>query len=130
MTKTIEAPPDQPRVADITYCRAFSGWVYAACVIDVFSRRVVGWQLSKSLRADLALDALKIGIWTRRHAGGDVSGLTQVSDKGAQYIAVKYSRRLADAEAVASAGSTSDSYDCQPLSTRFRKDWGVPADAV
>ncbi len=58
--------PDQLWVADITYCRTFAGWVYAAFVVDVFSRRVVGWQLSKSLRTDLALDALEMGIWTRQ----------------------------------------------------------------
>ncbi|MGP9583913.1 DDE-type integrase/transposase/recombinase [Brachybacterium sp. AOP35-5H-19] len=68
--------PNQLWVADITYCRTFAGWVYAAFVIDVFSRRVVGWQLSKSLRTDLALDALEMGIWTRDHAGQAVSGLT------------------------------------------------------
>jgi putative transposase len=78
--------PDQLWVADITYCRTFSGWVYAAFVIDVFSRRVVGWQLSRSLRTDLALDALEMGIWTRRRAGRDVSGLVHHSDKGAQAV--------------------------------------------
>ena len=54
--------PDRLWVADITYCRTFAGWVYAAFVIDVFSRRVVGWQLSTSLRTDLALDALEMGL--------------------------------------------------------------------
>lgn len=76
--------PDQLWVADITYCRTFSGWAYAAFVIDVFSRRVVGWQLSKSLRTDLALDALEMGIWTRQREGRDVTGLTHHSDKGVQ----------------------------------------------
>ena len=61
--------PDQLWVADITYCRTFAGWVYAAFVVDVFSRRVVGWQLSTSLRTDLALDALEMGIWTRSTPG-------------------------------------------------------------
>ena len=75
------------------------------------SRRVVGWQLSKSLRTDLALDALEMGIWTREHAGHDVSGLTHHSDKGVQYVAVRYTQRLAEAGAVASVGSTGDSYD-------------------
>jgi putative transposase len=103
--------PDQLWVADITYCRTFSGWVYAAFVIDVFSRRVVGWQLSRSLRTDLALDALEMGIWTRRRAGRDVSGLVHHSDKGVQYLAVRYTQRLAEAGAVASVGSTGDSYD-------------------
>lgn len=103
--------PDQLWVADITYCRTFAGWVYAAFVVDVFSRRVVGWQLSKSLRTDLALDALEMGIWTRQHAGHDVTGLTHHSDKGVQYVAVRYTQRLAEAGAVASVGSTGDSYD-------------------
>lgn len=103
--------PNQLWVADITYCRTFAGWVYAAFVIDVFSRRVVGWQLSRSLRTDLALDALEMGIWTRQHAGHDVSGLTHHSDKGVQYVAVRYTQRLSEAGAVASVGSTGDSYD-------------------
>jgi putative transposase len=103
--------PDQLWVADITYCRTFSGWVYAAFVIDVFSRRVVGWQLSRSLRTDLALDALDMGLWTRRRADRDVSGLVHHSDKGSQYVAVRYTGRLVDAGAVASVGSTGDSYD-------------------
>ena len=103
--------PDQLWVADITYCRTFAGWVYAAFVIDVFSRRVVGWQLSKSLRTDLALDALEMGIWTRDHAGQAVSGLTHHSDKGVQYVAIRYTERLAEAGAAASVGSTGDSYD-------------------
>ena len=103
--------PDQLWVADITYCRTFAGWVYAAFVIDVFSRRVVGWQLSKSLRTDLALDALEMGLWTRRREGHDTDGLIHHSDKGVQYLAVRYTQRLADAGAVASVGSTGDSYD-------------------
>jgi putative transposase len=103
--------PDQLWVADITYCRTFSGWVFAAFVTDVYSRRVVGWQLSKSLRTDLALDALEMGLWTRRREGRDVTGLTHHSDKGVQYVAVRYTQRLAEAGAVASVGSTGDSYD-------------------
>jgi len=103
--------PDQLWVADITYIRTFAGWVYAAFVIDVFSRRVVGWQLSKSLRTDLALDALEMGLWTRSRDGGDTSGLVHHSDKGVQYLAIRYTQRLAEAGAVASVGSTGDSYD-------------------
>ncbi|HZL04194.1 MAG TPA: IS3 family transposase, partial [Coriobacteriia bacterium] len=103
--------PDQLWVADITYCRTFAGWVYAAFVVDVFSRRVVGWQLSTSLRTDLALDALEMGIWTRQREGRDVAGVTHHSDKGVQYLAVRYTQRLAEAGAVASVGSTGDSYD-------------------
>ncbi|MBX7556672.1 IS3 family transposase [Streptomyces sp. tea 10] len=103
--------PNQLRVADTTYCRTFAGWVHAAFVIDVFSRRVVGWQASTSLRTDLALGALEMGIWTRQHSGHDISCLTHHSDEGLQYVAVRYTERLAKAGAVASAGSTGDSYD-------------------
>ena len=103
--------PDRLWVADITYLRTFSGWVYAAFVLDVFSRRIVGWQLSTSLRTDLALDALEMGLWTRRHAGADVSSLVHHSDRGVQYVAVRYTERLAEAGAVASVGSKGDSYD-------------------
>ncbi|MCV7577540.1 IS3 family transposase [Micrococcus luteus] len=105
------AAPNQLWVADITYCRTFSGWVYAAFIIDVFSRRVLGWQLSKSLRTDLALDALEMAFWTRQRAGQDVAGLRHHSDKGVQYVAVRYTQRLAQAGAVASVGTTGDSYD-------------------
>ena len=103
--------PDRLWVADITYCRTFAGWVYAAFVIDVFSRRVVGWQLSTSLRTDLALDALNMGLWTRQREGHDTSQLIHHSDKGVQYLAIRYTQRLAEAGAVASVGSTGDSYD-------------------
>ncbi len=105
--------PAQDRlwVADITFCRTFAGWVYAAFVLDVFSRRVVGWQLSTSLRTDLALDALNMGLWTRARDGHDTSALVHHSDRGAQYLAIRYIERLAEAGAVASVGSKSDSYD-------------------
>ncbi|WP_460843866.1 IS3 family transposase [Nocardioides marmoraquaticus] len=112
LDRDFQAPaPNRVWVADITYCRTFAGWVYAAFVIDVFSRRVVGWQLSKSLRTDLALDALEMGLWTREHAGHDTTGVIAHSDKGVQYLAVRYTQRLAEAGAVASVGSTGDSYD-------------------
>jgi putative transposase len=105
------AAPDCLWVADITYIRTFSGWVYAAFVTDVYSRRVVGWQLSTSLHTDLALDALEMGIWTRQRAGRDLSNLIHHSDRGVQYRAIRYTERLADADAVASVGSKGDSYD-------------------
>lgn len=67
-------------MADLTYIRTHSGWVYAAFVIDVFSRLVVGWQVSTSLRTDLALDALDMGLWARQRAGHDVIGMIHHSD--------------------------------------------------
>ncbi|WP_082405817.1 IS3 family transposase [Microbacterium sp. No. 7] len=74
--------PNQLWVADLTYIRTHSGWVYAAFVIDVFSRHVVGWQTSTSLRTDLALDALDMGLWQRQRAGHDITGLIHHSDRG------------------------------------------------
>ncbi|WIB26487.1 IS3 family transposase [Curtobacterium sp. MCSS17_015] len=103
--------PDQLWVADITYIRTFSGWVYAAFVTDVFLRRIVGWQLSKNMRTDLVLDALEMGIWTRQREGRDLSRLIHHSDRGVQYRAIRYTDRLAEAGAVASVGSKGDSYD-------------------
>jgi putative transposase len=102
--------PNQLWAADITYV-PFSGWVYAAFVIDVFSRLVVGWQVATSLYTDLALDALEMAIWKRRHAGGDLSGLMHHSDRGVQHRAIRYTERLEQAAAVASVGSRGDSYD-------------------
>jgi putative transposase len=96
---------------DTTYVRSFAGWVYCAFVLDVFSRRVVGWQISTSLRTDLALDALEMGLWTRRRDGHDTTALIHHSDRGVQYLAVRYTERLAEAGAVASVGSRGDSYD-------------------
>jgi transposase InsO family protein len=76
--------PNRLWVADITSVKTHSGWVYVAFVIDVFSRMVVGWQASKSLRSDLALDALEMAIWNRQRQSIDVSGLVHHSDRGVQ----------------------------------------------
>jgi putative transposase len=108
------ARPNRLWVADITYVGTASGWVYASFVLDVFARRIVGWQLSTSLRTDLALDALNMGIWTRQREGDDLSDLSALvhhSDRGVQYVAVRYTERLAEAGAVASVGSRGDSFD-------------------
>jgi putative transposase len=103
--------PNQLWVADITYVRTSAGWVYAAFVLDVFSRMIVGWQVATSLYTDLALDALQMAIWRRQHEGADLAGLTHHSDRGVQYRAIRYAQRLAEADAVASVGSKGDSYD-------------------
>jgi putative transposase len=100
--------PNQLWVADLTYVRTWSGFVYAALVIDAFSRMIVGWQLASHLRTDLALDALEMAIWAR---GGALEGLVHHSDRGGQYLAIRYTERLADAGAVTSVGSRGDSYD-------------------
>ncbi len=112
-------------VADITYIRTFSGWVYAAFVLDVFSRRVVGWQLSTTMHTALALDALEMGLWTRGRDGRDVSQLIHHSDRGVQYRAIRYTERLAESEAVASMGAKGDSYDnamAEALNSLFKAE--------
>ena len=76
----VATAPNQLWVADLTYVRTWSGWVYAAFVVDVYSRRIMGWQTSTSLRTDLALDALEMGLWARRRAGQDTTGLVHHSD--------------------------------------------------
>ncbi len=101
--------PNQLWVADITYVPTWSGFAYAAFVIDVFSRRIVGWRVSGSLRSDLALDALEMAIWTRQH--DDLSGLVHHSDRGVQYLSIRYTERLEEEQAVTSVGSRGDSYD-------------------
>lgn len=103
--------PNELWVADITYVRTFAGWVYVAFVLDVYSRMIVGWQISTRLYTDLALDALRMGIWRRQRAGCDLAGLVHHSDRGVQYRAVRYTDRLAECDAVASVGSKGDSYD-------------------
>ncbi|WP_168172341.1 MULTISPECIES: DDE-type integrase/transposase/recombinase [unclassified Pseudonocardia] len=91
--------------ADITYMRPYSGRVYTAFVMDVFSRRIVGWQLSKNLYTELALDALNMGIRARESTGSDLSSLKHHSDRGVQHLAVRYGEWLAEVDAVASVVS-------------------------
>ena len=100
--------PNRLWVADLTYVKSHSGWVYVAFIVDVFSRAIVGWQVSNSLRSDLAIDALEMAIFAR---GDDLEGLIHHSDRGVQYLSIRYSERLHDAGAVASVGSRGDSYD-------------------
>lgn len=101
--------PDRLWVADLTYVRTASGWVYVAFVMDVFSRMIVGWQTSTRMYTDLALDALHMGIYTRRKTGADLSGLIHHSDRGVQYRALRYAQALGEVDAVASVGSKGDS---------------------
>ncbi len=107
--------PNRLWVADITYVSTWAGFCYTAFVIDAFSRAIVGWRVSSSLRAELALDALEMAIWSRRSA--DLGGLIHHSDRGVQYLAIRYTERLADEGAVTSVGSRGDSYDCETLLT-------------
>ncbi|MEV5003966.1 IS3 family transposase [Nocardioides sp. LML1-1-1.1] len=92
--KFVATAPNQLWVADLTYVRTHAGWTYVAFVLDVFSRMIVGWQVSTSLRTDLAFDALDMGLWARQRAGQDVTGLTHHSDRGVQGGFNRSSQRL------------------------------------
>ena len=99
--------PNQLWVADLTYVATWQGFVYVAFVIDVFSRKIVGWRVSNSLRSDLALDALEQAL----HARSDLEGLVHHSDRGVQYLSIRYTDRLAEVGIEPSVGSVGDSYD-------------------
>lgn len=101
--------PNQLWVSDLTYVATWRGFVYVAFVIDVFSRRIVGWRVSSSLRSDLALDALEQAICERDIAGDD--RLIHHSDRGVQYLSFRYTDRLLEAGIEPSVGSRGDSYD-------------------
>ena len=110
VARQFRAPaPNRLWVADLTYVKTHSGWVYVAFVVDACSRFVVGWQASRSLRTDLALDALEMAF--RRRRATPLKGLIHHSDRGVQYLAIRYTERLAEAGALPSVGSKGDSYD-------------------
>jgi putative transposase len=132
------AAPNRRWVADITYVLTVAGWVYTAFVMDLFARRILGWQVADNLRSDLALDALEMAIWARRHE--TVDGLVHHSDRGVQYTSIRYTERLAEANAVRSVGSKGDSYDnaaAESLNSLYkrelidlRKDWKDTDDVM
>ena len=101
--------PNQLWVSDFTYVATWSGFVYVAFVIDVFARRIVGWRVSASMRTDFVLDALEQAIYARR--GDALTGLVHHSDRGTQYLSMRYTDRLADAGIAPSVGRQGDAYD-------------------
>jgi putative transposase len=101
--------PNRLWVADLTYVATWAGFCYAAFIIDAYSRAIVGWRVATTLRTSLALDALEMAVWARQDAGLD--GLVHHSDRGVQYLAIRYTQRLADQGAVTSVGSRGDSFD-------------------
>jgi putative transposase len=101
------AHPNELWVADLTYVATWRGFVFVAFVIDAFARMIVGWRASSSLRSDLALDALEQALWARPEA----DHLVHHSDRGVQYVSIKYTERLAEAGIEPSVGSVGDSYD-------------------
>ena len=103
----VASRPNQLWVADITYVATWSGFVYVAFVIDVFSRYIVGWRVLKSMKTNLVLDALEQALWAR----GKPKGVIHHSDRGSQYLSIHYTERLSEAGFNASVGSVGDSYD-------------------
>lgn len=101
--------PNRLWVADLTYVKTHAGFVYVAFILDVFSRFIVGWQVSTSLRSDLALDALEMAIHSR--GVSERGELIHHNDRGVQYVSFRYARRLIEAGIEASVGSKGDSYD-------------------
>ena len=99
--------PNQLWVADITFVATWSGFVYVAFVTDVFARRIVGWRVARTMRTDLVLDALEQALWAR----GGAQGVIHHSDRGSQYLSIRYTERLAEAGLESSVGSVGDSYD-------------------
>lgn len=99
--------PNELWVADFTYVATWAGFVYVAFVIDVYARRIIGWRVARSMHAELVLDALEQAIWARSGA----KGVVHHSDRGSQYLSIRYSERLAEIGAQPSVGSVGDSYD-------------------
>jgi putative transposase len=110
VNRNFTAPrPDALWVADFTYCSTWSGIVYVAFIIDVYSRRLVGWKAARSMTTALVLDALNMAAWTRRHTSLD--GLICHTDAGSQYTSVLYTDRIDEVGAAPSIGTVGDSFD-------------------
>jgi putative transposase len=101
--------PNQLWVSDFTYVSTWQGWLYVAFVIDVFARRIVGWRVSTTMTTDFVLDALEQALYARQPDPEDA--LIHHSDRGSQYVSIRYSERLAEAGIAPSVGSKGDSYD-------------------
>ncbi len=99
--------PNQLWVADFTYVATWSGFVYVAFVIDVFARRIIGWRVARSMHTELVLDALEQALWSRCPG----KGVVHHSDRGSQYLSIRYTERLAEMGVEPSVGSVGDSYD-------------------
>jgi putative transposase len=139
LERDFSAPaPNRRWVADITYVDTVAGFVYTAFILDLFSRKIVGWQVSDTLRAELALDALEMALWAR---GEQMDGqLVHHSDRGVQYTSIRYTERLGEVNAVRSVGRKGDSYDnaaAEALNSLYKKElieregpWSGTADVM
>ena len=117
--------PNTRWVADITSVSTWSGFVYVAFVMDLFSRMIVGWRVDTTLRTDIALDALEHALWERKRKNRNIDQLIHHSDKGSQYVSIAYTERLREAGIEASVGSTGDSYDnaaAEALNKLYKKE--------
>ncbi len=101
--------PNQLWVSDFTYVSTWQGWLYVAFVIDVYARRIVGWRVSRSMHTDFVLDALEQALYERQPERAEY--LVHHSDRGTQYVSIRYTERLAEAGIEPSVGSRGDSYD-------------------
>ena len=110
--------PDRLWLADFTYVATWAGFVYVAFVIDAYARRIVGWRASRTAHASFVLDALEQALHDRRPASR--GGLVHHSDRGVQYVSIKYTERLAEAGIEPSVGSVGDSYDCESVGAAWR----------
>jgi len=100
--------PDRLWVADITYVPTWMGFLYLAIVLDVYSRRIIGWAMADHLRTELVIEAVEMALWQRRPPG---AGVIHHSDQGSQYTSLAFGQRLRDASLVASTGSRGDCFD-------------------
>jgi putative transposase len=105
------AAPDRLWVADMTYVSTWSGWVYVAFVTDAYARRILGWRCGTSMTTQLVLDALEQAVWTRQRDGRSLDSVVAHTDRGSQYVSIRYTERLAEAGIAASVGTVGDSYD-------------------
>src|SRR3546814_12399560 len=113
--------PNQLWVSDFTYVSTWQGWLYVAFVIDVFARRIVGWRVSDTMRTDFVLDALEQALHARQPERD--GALIHHSDRGSQYVSIRYSERLAEAGIEHSVGSRGDSYDnalAEPITVLYK----------
>jgi transposase InsO family protein len=121
VNRQFEAPrPNALWVSDFTYVATWAGFVYVAFVIDVFARRIVGWRVSRTAHTSFVLDALEQALHERRPVRR--AGLVHHSDRGSQYVSIKYTERLAEAGIEPSVGSVGDSYDCDCMALSGEPD--------
>jgi len=113
LNRQFAAPePNHTWVADFTYVRTWTGFVYVAFIVDTFAQRIVGWHIARSMKTDLVMVALRMGLWSRDHSGNPVPpGLIHHSDAGSQYTSIRYTERLQLEGIAPSIGSAGDAYD-------------------